>query len=259
MPQVFESIFNPEVQLNPWVKDWVMEMEKPLVEPGDEGTKNNGKPQVGRIMSCLVRLPEFMRYNPEILYEIQENYAAVQGTSKMIHEKFVEAAAAMKNPSAVLSTLQISRMIVKILPMRLHAFYQRTYAILLAVEILLNGILRAYTPDDHILEEENNRLTRTIIDLSLEGSIWKPIGAGWVPVCLISAWGSTMDPMRKKQIEKVWDESWKEITPTSLNVAASTIGETFDQLRLAAFRGSSYSPPFELDSPFHMPSEVLSV
>lgn len=231
-----------------------MEMEKPLIEHGD-GPKNTGQPQVGRIMSCLVRLPDFMRYNPEILDEIKQNYAAVQGTSKVMHEKLVEAAAAMKNPSTDLSTLHISRVMIKILPMRLHAFYQRTYAILLAVEILLNGVLRAYNPEDPILEEENQRLTREIIDLSLEGSMWKPIGAGWVPVCLISAWGATMDAARKKQIEKVWDESWLEITPQSLNVAASTIGDTFAALRLAAFRGSSFSP-YDLDSPFEIPTTL---
>lgn len=233
-----------------------MEMEKPLIEHGD-GPKNTGQPQVGRIMSCLVRLPDFMRYNPEILDEIKQNYSAVQGTSNAMHEKLLEAASAMKNPSTDLSTLQISRVMVKILPMRLHAFYQRTYAILLAVEILINGILRAYEPEDQKLEEENQRLTRDIIDLSLEGSMWKPIGAGWVPVCLISAWGATMDPARRKQIEKVWDESWLEITPQSLNVSAASIGDTFAQLRMAAFRGTSLSlSPYDLDSPFDIPTTL---
>merc|ERR1711939_138659 len=251
-PVIFESIFNPEVQLNPWVKEWVMEQEKPLIENA-ETTKDTGQPQAGRIMSCLVRLPEFMRYNPDTIWELRQNYQAVQATSKVMRERLSEAATAMKSGVPAAPPFKNPRAMIRVAPMRIHAFYQRTFSILLALEIILNGLLRAYSPEDYVLEVENDQLTREIIDLSLEGSIWKPIGAGWVPVCLISAWGATMDPARKTQIEKVWDESWAEISHHSLPFAASSIGDTFVQLRLAAFRGKSMSP-YRVPSPYGIPT-----
>jgi hypothetical protein len=233
-----------------------MDIEKPIVDRADT-MKNTGKPQTGRLMSCLVRLPDFILWNPALQTEIRENYDAVKGTCDILREKMDEAAAAMKDPSSpqtMVMNISATRATLHVAPRRLHAFYQKAYAVFRAVAILLNGILRVYEPHDDALERENADMGHELINLSLEGSIWKPIGAGWVPVCLICAWGATTDPMRRARMEKIWNDCWSEITPQSLDAAAASIGDSFDQLRLAAMRSEAlgiYAEPFTTTAALH--------
>lgn len=245
--KIFESLFNPEVSLNPWVVQYVLDIESPIISDDDlrkVKPTGPGRPQIGRTMSCIVRLPDFMRYNPELLYEIRENYTAVQETTKILRDKFVAAAAAMLDPHPEVNYegLKIPKPLMKLIPLRMHAFYQRTYAIYLALEIMLNGILRAYEPEDLLLIDESDHLCAEIISLCHQASIWKPMGAGWIPLCLVAAWSATTDMMRKTDLARVWNDLWSEYMPQPIEAACYYSYTSFDGLRAAAMRGRSLSP-----------------
>ena len=235
------------MQLNPWVIQYVLDIEQPILSEDELkklGPTAPGRPQIGRTMSCIVRLPDFMRYNPELLYEIRENYTAVQETSKILRDKFTAAAAAMseQNPEINYKDLKLPKAVMALIPMRMHAFYQRTYAIYLSLQVMLNGILRAYDPDDMLLMEESDQMCGEIISLCHQAAMWKPMGAGWIPLALVAAYSATMDPLRSLEVSRVWNDLWREYMPQAIGTASFHSYAAFDNLRSAAMRGRSLSP-----------------
>jgi hypothetical protein len=245
--QIFEGMFNPEVQLNPWVIQYVLDIESPILSEDDiKRAKPTapGMPKVGCIMSCIVRLPDFLRYNPELLYEIRQNYLAVQETSKILRDKFTAAAAAMMDPNPEINYQdpRIPKSLRSLVPMRMHAFYQRSYALYLALEIMLNGVLRAYEPENIVLASEADQMCGEIISLCHQAAMWKPMGAGWIPLCLVAAWSASMDAMRKTELSRTWNDLWHEYMPLSIGTASYNSYNSFDALRTLALRDKSLSP-----------------
>jgi hypothetical protein len=236
--KIFESMVEPTTQLNPWVRKFIVENEKPVVkdESGDErAAGDQGRSQVGRIMACLVRIPDFLRYNPELQDEIRSTYENVQATSKKLHERLVAAAAAMMKPDPDLDSVKPTFRVPRL---RMHAFYHRMYALVLCFEVMLNGILRGYNPEDVVLEKESLHISQEIINLTLEASFWRPIGAAIIPVCLMSAWAATTDIARRAQLERVWCECWTDLPERQLAVSAVPMATVFDRLRFAISRAN---------------------
>lgn len=219
-------------------------MERPILS--DEDMRHAkptapGRPQMGRTMSCIVRMPTFMHYDPTLLPEIQENYYAIQATSKILRDKYTAANLAVMDNNSLLNYqgLDVSKHLIPLLPQRLACFYQRIYAIYLALEILLNGVLRAYEPDDKQLLDENLFLAQEIVTLARAAERWKPVGAGWIPICLVAAWTGCTDFTMKTEIAQAWQDVWQDMMAQPITLAALSSQEYFDGLRMSALRGRS--------------------
>ncbi len=71
---------------------------------------------------------------------------------------------------------------------------QCLYGFGLTMSILLNTILRAYDPKDANLVDEPNHLAHEIIALAeQQASIYRPLGAAYMLLCLMSAWTASAD------------------------------------------------------------------
>ncbi|KAF5562704.1 hypothetical protein FNAPI_3023 [Fusarium napiforme] len=68
---------------------------------------------------------------------------------------------------------------------------QITEAILLAAALALNSILRATYPDDSVLLLEASTLANELIALAKGVSQYRPLGASYIPPCLLVAWATT--------------------------------------------------------------------
>ncbi|KAF5570394.1 hypothetical protein FPANT_13761 [Fusarium pseudoanthophilum] len=68
---------------------------------------------------------------------------------------------------------------------------QVTEAILLAAALALNSILRATYPDDSILLLEASTLANELIGLAKGVSQYRPLGASYIPPCLVAAWATS--------------------------------------------------------------------
>lgn len=72
----------------------------------------------------------------------------------------------------------------------LHAYFQRAYGIGLLIVIILNWVLRAFTPPFDAIEliaDSTNLVTQTL-ELAQAANIYRPLGAGYMLIVLSAAW-----------------------------------------------------------------------
>jgi hypothetical protein len=67
------------------------------------------------------------------------------------------------------------------------------YGIQLAISMILNAILRALDPNRTTLREESTAIASEILSLAKRESQHRPLGASYIPLCLVAAWGATED------------------------------------------------------------------
>lgn len=184
-----------------------------------------------------------MQWNPELKDEIRLYYTAVQETCDMIltaRPKLTAppnvSASSSADPTRPASTTETTMRPLTMEPTteRLYAAHQRTYSINKALAILLNSILQVYEPTDHILQAEHRAISRDIIDMAIEASVWKPLGGSWALVALVHAWGATTDATNRRYFEKIHRENWTEILPQPLSVLAAAVRASFERLRCMA-------------------------
>ena len=144
------------------------------------------------MMRCLARLPDFMQrgrricrgegQDPELLHETRINYE----TLKTVLEGLRGRLAAVQNlastgPPELTPGSQI------------HAHYQRSYALGLAIGIILSGMLSAIDTEDTGLNLESTAFSKEIIALAEPAAIYRPLGASYMGLCLMAAWIGTTD------------------------------------------------------------------
>lgn len=88
----------------------------------------------------------------------------------------------------------------------MHAHYQRTYGIGLAIAILFNCIFCALSTNDNTLAAESASFARELAALARRATIYRPIGSGYLILCLAAAWGGTTDPQMRSTLESVMDD-----------------------------------------------------
>ncbi|KEF52560.1 uncharacterized protein A1O9_11403 [Exophiala aquamarina CBS 119918] len=243
-PVVFESLVDPTIKLNPWLKKVVLENERPLVEDGSEDTVSltenyQQRSQVGRVMSSVIRIPEFLQYNPELLNEIISIHRDVQKTCIKLHAKLIEVKLDFRN-QVFLEMPKQPR--IPISPNRLYAFYQKLYGIFLNIEVMFNGILQAYNPRDATLAARSSQICQEIIDLSLAALDLRPLGAGWIPICFISAWAATSNEQSKALLEEAWYKCWATYSMLDLPSCGKQSEKLYQRLRQAVANANMIRP-----------------
>lgn len=246
--KVFESLIDPTVKLNPWLRKVVLENEQPVVEDDspDISVPTNGhrnRSNVGLLMSSVIRIPEYLQYEPKLLDEIVLVHRDVQKTCIKLREKMYEVTPDSRN-EVFLDLPKLPR--TKIAPKRLYAFYQRTYGVFLSFEVMLNGILQAYSPGDAMLAVRSFQICEELRDLSLAASELRPLGAGWIPVCLVSAWGASPDAQSKILLEQVWTECWADYSRLDLPACGKQLETLYKRLRHAVLNANVMSPVITL-------------
>lgn len=224
-------MYEPKAKLNPWLKRLAVETEKASINTTKHGGLLNGpeRLQLIGLLTCFVRLPDLLQYNRASENDVRELYDKIRTTTQFVSERLLEATIAMaSNP--------VSQVV------RHFALCQRTYAFYLAVELVLVGILHTYSPYDKLLDQESTQLCQRIIEICLQGSVWRPLGAAWITVCLGSAWVAVTDIEQRDAIEDAWSRCRLSASGQSLSAAKCLFSNSFDRLRRDAW-GSSTSPP----------------
>lgn len=115
--------------------------------------------------------------------------------------------------------------------MGLHTRYQGAYGILLALASTLNGILRAFDPDDMTMVEESASFSIDIMTVAAHASQYRPLGASYVPLCLIAAWAVTEDPPKQAEVEKMLAEYQRDFVEARWMHCAIWLKNRFESLR----------------------------
>ncbi|KAF8862981.1 hypothetical protein BDZ45DRAFT_798610 [Acephala macrosclerotiorum] len=69
----------------------------------------------------------------------------------------------------------------------LHAFYQRSYGLCLAICIIVNCIFKALDPNNAGLEADSTAFCQKVLDVAEKAAKYRPVGASFVFLCLIVA------------------------------------------------------------------------
>lgn len=223
-------MYDSRAQLNPWLKAFVLDKEQAQIDSSKADPRVHGPKPTRHIgfLSCLVRLPDLLQHSPDRQPEIQEVYEAIHTTTQAIGDKYFIATAEMEssnNPDLI----------------RKFALCQKSYALYLSFELIFLGILHVYNPHDQFLHQQSAQLCKQIIELCIEGSIWRPLGSGWITICLASTWVAVTDETQRPDIEAAWSVCWPYGASHSLSSARCLFGNAFDRLRMLAW--GSTTPP----------------
>jgi hypothetical protein len=76
----------------------------------------------------------------------------------------------------------------------------------LTLATILNSILRAFDPCGISLAEDSASFVHEIITLAYRASQFRPLGASYIPLCLMTGWAATNDISKQADIEKLLTE-----------------------------------------------------
>lgn len=153
----------------------------------------------GRILKCLAKAPFLIKrgkqakLNMEDLGPLAEEVRSIYGNCKLILEELKA-----RKGDCESSDLGDAR---TFLPRLLQAHYLRTYGIGLAITIFFNCMLQALGSKDPIYSEESTYLVEETLLHAKEGNMFRPVGAGYIIMCLASAWAATTDPQLRLKVE----------------------------------------------------------
>lgn len=108
--------------------------------------------------------------------------------------------------------------------------YQVAYGILLALASSFNGMLRAFDPGDMTLVEESVSFSNEIMTIAAHASQYRPLGAAHIPLCLIAAWATTVDPFKRAEMEKMLADYQKDFGAPRWGQFALWLKNNFDSL-----------------------------
>ena len=196
--QILESMINPKVRLNAWILKQAETFgpPKPLrtMKPKNADDENFRLSTLE--LSSLARIPDFIRYPELHLFEIQLTYEQKRIDILKMRQRLAKTG---ELPPAH----EIGTFSPQVSPAAMVYLYHTAYALLLALALILNGLLRALDPSDITLAEESITFANEIVVIAEQMSQYRPLGAGYIPICLIAAWAATADLSKQSQMEAI--------------------------------------------------------
>ncbi|EWG45008.1 hypothetical protein FVEG_05952 [Fusarium verticillioides 7600] len=169
----FEALVDPRIELEHYVSR--------LRSQSRQNEYNSNQDALSRYFQVerLLRIPRFMHEPLCYMDEIKITYQELQDDhARILHH--LESVRTQKSSSGDLYCRQ-----------KLIHRLQVTEAILLTVALALNSILRATYPDDSVLLLEASTLANELIALAKGVSQYRPLGANYIPPCLVATWATT--------------------------------------------------------------------
>ena len=103
----------------------------------------------------------------------------------------------------------------------MHAHYARSFALQLAIEIILNSSLTALGSVKVDLARESSKMSEEIVQLAEEVKEYRPLGALYMVICLALAWLGANNEGSKSQIFDLLLEHHKDTHGATSSVSAS--------------------------------------
>ena len=153
-------------------------------------------------MRCLARVPDLM-HRGRVAFEGAGTISELWEESKSVYDAMKVVLEHMRDRYMIQPGNHVSPLVA---PSKLHCHFQRTYGLALAVSIILNCVLRAFDAEDITLGIEAAQWSEDIVALAEDATIYRPIAASYMIICLIAAWGGSAEETKKlKAIRKLRD------------------------------------------------------
>ncbi|KAJ5287482.1 hypothetical protein N7478_003168 [Penicillium angulare] len=198
---LFEGLLNDRINLTP--TEW------------DELVRNefDANTPEGRILQNLAKGPHLMPQCRQIL-QTASDPTNIYNEARTLYQDCKQdlqelRSRAVDNNASSIDMTGVPKDKEKFVTEFFHAHYQRTYGIGLVVTLFFNCILNslekymalAFGMDgDFTVQIDANYLAEEVLALAERSMIYRPVGAGYLIICLTAAWAATSDSVLKGKL-----------------------------------------------------------
>ena len=186
--KLFEGLYNEKIDLSP--TEW-----ESLVQ----NDYDTNLPE-GRMILCLTRAPTLIKRGKHAIRtgqdltklksEIQPIYEQCKGILAELKTRKTSFEASTPKTSSPTFMTQV-----------LKAHYLRTYGLGLTITMFFNCIMQALNLDDSTFAAESTSFVEETLEHAAQSNVYRPVGAGYVILCLYAAWAATPDPQLRLSVE----------------------------------------------------------
>ncbi|KAM0264950.1 hypothetical protein ACHAQJ_000466 [Trichoderma viride] len=216
VPVVLEAIFNPKIRLSPWF----LQFKSRAFGPPAPIT-HNAQRMMSLQLRNLAHIPDLIREPIKYINDITTSYQRMRIEIPLLKGSLQLAdALASESPTDGYTKTRLQ--------------YQVLMGLLLGCALLFNGYLRASGADDGYMVDEANTMANDAITLAHNASPYRPLGASFIPLCLIPAWAATDDiGIQQRVIEalKIYQDDFSPSTGRGWYVMAYWLRGEMDLMK----------------------------
>jgi hypothetical protein len=213
-------------------------------EDTKQGESPDGFSQNSMTIETMARIPDLVHAPRTNLLEIQSLYRrACLDVEELTTRK---AEISQKLSEGKLASITTRAIVTdKILPI-----CQIAHGMLLTITLGCNSILSAIRPWDNSLAEDNARFCDDVLLLSEQVSAYRPLGASYLPLCLVAAYLAVADPVKREMLHGLLVEYQGDLAGACWVVVAEAARETYMAARLELFEKIEHELREGVDQPF---------
>lgn len=190
---------------------------------------HNAKNMISLQLKSLVRIPDLIREPVKYMDDILASYQRMRVEIPLL-KGALQLADTLASETRTDATTKI------------RIQYQVSLGLLLGCALMFNGYLRAFGLDDGHMAEEADTMANDAIKLAYDASQYRPLGASFIPLCLIPGWAATDDiaiQQRVIQALEVYQDDFSPLIGRSWYIMAYWLKGEMDLIR----NGLTASPP----------------
>ncbi|KAF3480357.1 uncharacterized protein GIQ15_05704 [Arthroderma uncinatum] len=218
-PVIFEGLLNNKIQFT--AEEW-----KTLVENHLDGAAPEGK-----MMRCVAQVPSLLQRarklrrdgveDPTLLADAMASYKDAKDAAEELRAKYKKAQLPTEGEFSFKDPIVMA-----------HSFYQRSFGLSLTVAMILNCVVAGIDCENPEFSAESTRYVDEILEIAGSATIYRPLGASFVPLCLMMAWVGTGDVATRKTLEAALKEYEADYAPGQAVMLTPKIEKVSRQLRL---------------------------
>lgn len=211
--QLFEALFNPRIHLTDEEWAYLITRHEPKAAPTD----------VLRVIASWSHFPkltaaarEAWNCKPKVLSDefkdILKTSRELYSTSILLLDRlrstYTDSAAAIDRAKDEASASAARYM---------YAFHQRVYCMAAFTTCYFNCVIRVMLPEDERapFSTEAIAYAKEMIALAYQAMQFRPMGSGFVPMCLMVSWCTPVDDTTRGEISHLWDLYRTDFVATS--------------------------------------------
>ncbi|CAP85504.1 hypothetical protein EN45_059800 [Penicillium chrysogenum] len=229
VPIILEGIINPRIKMDSEFWQLASSFRRRL-----SASRDNNQPQSATELQHLAMFPKFVQ-NPEShLAEIAKTYMQLRLDAQRVKQHLDQCA---ETVLVSFSSSEVAR----------HCRIQAAYAMLSTLAVLLNSLLRVFDPWNASLVSEAVFLCDEIATQAELASCYRPVGAGYIPLCLVVAWAASDNLVQLARIEAILSEYQSDFAEVPWMSRAIWLASTLDSHRIRVMSGKQ-SPESSLEA-----------
>ena len=216
----------------------------PRPQPPQSKSSSDGLSNNSITVESLARMPDLVHAPRTHRMEIEDLYKrACLDTEELIIKQAVvmQKLAAGKFASPTTAAIALERVI---------PLCQTAHSMLLCVALGCNAILSAFCPWDISLIEDCDRYCDDVIALAKDVSPYRPLGASHFPLCLIAAYLTVAEPVKREKLRDLLVEFQKDFASASWLDMAEKARDGYWKARTAYAEDSAQNDDLQAGKPF---------